>query len=124
MPLKNWSNKTLTEEIKVIFKLYKARGFHVYRVKGDQEFKCIENEFLLVEMNIADTEDHVPEVERSIRTVTERIRCFMQGSAQTHDSGSSKERNYDAQSVPGKRWGVINHEPTHNHDGQTKSRFQ
>jgi hypothetical protein len=59
--------------------MYETRGFNVTRVKGDQEFSCITQELLPTPINIADTDDHVHEVERSIRTIKERTRCLIQG---------------------------------------------
>jgi len=59
--------------------MYRKRGFNITRIVGDQEFKCIEQEILPTPINIADSDDHVAEVERSIRTIKERIRCLVQG---------------------------------------------
>ena len=66
-------------ETKGILKLYEARGFEVTRVEAEQDFKCIENDILPVPMNITDADDHVSQVERSIRTIKERMRCTLQG---------------------------------------------
>jgi hypothetical protein len=66
-------------ETKAIINLYETRGFKVTRVEGDQEFSCIEADILPTPLNIADADDHVPEVERSIRTIKERTRCLVQG---------------------------------------------
>jgi hypothetical protein len=59
--------------------MYTARGFNVTRLEADREFNCIVNDVLPHDMNIADADDHVHEVERSIRTVKERVRCTIQG---------------------------------------------
>jgi hypothetical protein len=51
----------------------------VTRVEGDREFSCITQDLLSTPINIADADDHVHEVERSIRTIKERTRCLIQG---------------------------------------------
>jgi hypothetical protein len=59
--------------------MYEARGFNVIRLEADQEFKCITEDVLPINLNVADADDHVHEVERSIRTIKERTRCTVQG---------------------------------------------
>jgi hypothetical protein len=59
--------------------LYEGRGFNVARLEADQELKCITNGVLPTILNVADADDHVHEVERSIRTIKERTRCTVQG---------------------------------------------
>jgi hypothetical protein len=49
------------------------------RVEGDQELSCLANSLLPTPLNIADADDHVAEVERSIQTIKERVRCLVQG---------------------------------------------
>jgi hypothetical protein len=66
-------------ETQAVIKLYKTRGFTVTRVEGDQDFSCLPNDLLPTPLNIADADDHVAEVERSIRTIKERVRCLVQG---------------------------------------------
>ena len=66
-------------ETRTIINLYQTQGFTVTRIEGDQEFACITNDILPTPTNIADADDHVPHVERSIRTVKERTRCLIQG---------------------------------------------
>ena len=62
------------------FNLYQTCGFTVTRIEGDQEFTCIiTKDILLIPTNIADADDHVSEVERSIRTVKETTRCLIRG---------------------------------------------
>jgi phospholipid N-methyltransferase len=66
-------------EAQAVIKLYKTRGLTVTRVEGDQEFSCLANDLLPAPLNIADTDDHVAEVEHSIQTIKERVRCLVQG---------------------------------------------
>ena len=57
---------------------YKARGFVIDTVHADEEFQSLRtpllDEFNII-LNIAATNEHVPEIERMIRVVMERIRC-------------------------------------------------
>ena len=66
-------------EVQAVINLYRTRGFNVTRVEGDREFACLEHDLLPIPLNIADADDHVAEVERSIRTIKERTRCLIQG---------------------------------------------
>jgi hypothetical protein len=66
-------------ETQAVINLYQTRAFTVTRVKGDQEFTCITNDLLPMPINIADAANHIPEVERSIRTIKEPTRCLIQG---------------------------------------------
>jgi hypothetical protein len=77
--INNRSKKTLLTEIRAVINLYQTRGFTISRVEGDQEFNCIMHDLLPTQLNVADADDHVAEVERSIRTVKERVRCTVQG---------------------------------------------
>jgi hypothetical protein len=77
--INNRTKRTLHQETQAVIRLYEARGFTVSRVEGDREFACIENELLPTPLNVADADDHVAEVERSIRTIKERVRCLVQG---------------------------------------------
>jgi hypothetical protein len=52
--------------------------------ESDQEFKCIAEDVLPSNLNVANADDHVHEVERVIRTIKERKRCTVQG---LHHSG-------------------------------------
>ena len=75
----NRNRKTLLMEIKVIINMYETRGFNIMRVEGDQEFECTAHGLLPHQINIADADNHVHKVERSIRTIKERTRCLVQG---------------------------------------------
>jgi hypothetical protein len=65
------------QETQAVIRLYEARGLTVSRVEGDREFTCIENELLPTSLNVTDADDHVAQVERSIRTIKERVRCLL-----------------------------------------------
>jgi hypothetical protein len=70
---------TLQTEIRAVLDLYHARGFLINRIEGDQEFSSIALDMLPTTLNIADADDHVPQAERSIRTIKDRTRCTVQG---------------------------------------------
>jgi hypothetical protein len=78
-PITNRNKRTLLMEAKAVINLYETRGFTISRIEADHEFNCITNDMLPVAMNIADANDHVHEVKRSIRTIKERTRCTVQG---------------------------------------------
>jgi hypothetical protein len=69
----------LRTEIRAVLDLYHARGFLINRIEGDQEFSSIALDMLPATLNIADADDHVPQAERSIRTIKDRTRCTVQG---------------------------------------------
>jgi hypothetical protein len=71
--------RTLLMEARAVTNLYEARRFNISRIETDQEFRCIINDLLPFPVNVAAADDHVAEVERSIRTVKERVRCTVQG---------------------------------------------
>jgi hypothetical protein len=77
--INNRYKRTLLMETKVVTNMYETRGFNVTRIKGDQEFACISNDALPIPLNVANADDHVAEVEQSIRTISERTRCLVQG---------------------------------------------
>jgi acetolactate synthase regulatory subunit len=63
--------------IKQVLSVYKKRGFVVTTLHMDGEFETLRGELadLQVTLNTASNDEHVPEVERHIRTLKERVRC-------------------------------------------------
>jgi hypothetical protein len=59
--------------------MHTTRGITVAGIEGDREFACLTHDLLPTPTNTADADDHVSEVERSIRTVKERTRCLVHG---------------------------------------------
>jgi hypothetical protein len=78
-PIANIYKRTLLLEAKTVIHMYEARGFTISRIEAGQEFTCITNDILPINLNAAAADDHVAEVERSIWTVKERTRCTVQG---------------------------------------------
>ena len=59
--------------------MYKSRGFNFSDLHADMEFECIRNDVLPSRLNVTAANDHVGEVERSIRTMKERARTTIHG---------------------------------------------
>jgi hypothetical protein len=64
------------------YNVYKARGFSIKMVHADEEFTSLRDKLLELDnigLNIAATNEHVPEIERTIRTIKERNRANIDG---------------------------------------------
>jgi hypothetical protein len=77
--INNRAVRTLLMETRAIVGMYEGRGFNVTQDEADQEIKCITNSVLTTILNVADADDHLHGVERSIWTIKERTRCTVQG---------------------------------------------
>ena len=64
--------------IKSVTQLYNKRGFKIVRILLDRQFKHLRGELATmgINVNIISTEEHVPKIERYIRTVKERTRVI------------------------------------------------
>ena len=58
---------------------YTAHGFEVVDVHADKEFECPRESLGNVSLEICGPDEHVPEVERSIRTMKETMRAMAHG---------------------------------------------
>ena len=72
--LENRQAPTFIAAIRDVVALYKARHFKVSTILADMEFACINNEFPNIHVDICGVDDHIPEVERYIRTLKDRTR--------------------------------------------------
>ena len=56
-----------------------SRGFEVKFILVDPEFSCLMDDIrsFRCSLNITATNKHVPEVERAIRTIKERVRSYL-----------------------------------------------
>jgi len=74
----NKSKTTIMTLIQQVVRAYHARGFRVRNILGDGGFECIRNSLadMGIMLNVASRNEHVPEVERYIRTVKERVRAI------------------------------------------------
>jgi hypothetical protein len=78
-PVLNRNKATLLRVIKPVLAMYTSRGFNISDLRADMEFECIRNNVLPSRLNVAAANDHVGEVERSIRTMKERARTTIHG---------------------------------------------
>jgi hypothetical protein len=62
-----------------VIKTYTSRGFNVMNLHGDHEFECVRPDLLPIHVDIVSPDSHVGEVERSIRTIKERLRSCVHG---------------------------------------------
>jgi hypothetical protein len=72
--LPNRKINTILSALQLAINLYKPRGFNVTSVHADSEISPLRDQLLPIQLNVCSTKEHVPEIERSIRTVKERVR--------------------------------------------------
>jgi len=69
----------LMKAIRNVIALYAKRGFRVVTIHADNEFEAVRPELLDLPhpptLNVTSNDEHVPDIERYIRTVKERARC-------------------------------------------------
>ena len=65
------------ESIKKIISIYKARNLNITQIDTDMEFKTLENKLLPIKLNVSAADEHVSDVERSIRTIKEGTRTLL-----------------------------------------------
>ena len=75
--LLNQQNKMILAAIKQVIKIYKKRGFVVSTLLMDGQFDSLRGDLaeMQITLNTVSNDEHVPEVERHIRTLKERTRC-------------------------------------------------
>ena len=67
----------LEDEIKRIIRLYSVRGFNVKHILVDIQFKAIKDRGLIdAIVNVVAKGEHAPAIERFIRVIKERCRCY------------------------------------------------
>ena len=64
--------------LKVVTK-YHNRGFHVQHIHCDGQFECLVELFDPIHFHIASPSQHVPEIERAIRTLKDDVRTTFHG---------------------------------------------
>ena len=70
--LSNRQITTIIAKVKSVCQIYHHRGFRVTMILGDPEFKPICGTF--PQLNCCAADEHVPDIERYIRTVKDRVR--------------------------------------------------
>ena len=72
------SKALLLEQVNNLKNIYHSRGFTITDIKGDGEFRCLEKDLLPAIFDPVAADDHVNDVERSIRTIKDDIRTLSQ----------------------------------------------
>ena len=72
-PYKDRKIKTVSDKLKTVITMYKHRGFSITSILGDNEFEPLRPYYPMI--NTAAADEHVPDVERAIRTIKERTRA-------------------------------------------------
>lgn len=75
----NRRKATMLASLRSVMQRYQHRGFRVTEVRADLEFACLEENILPTALHTVAADSHVPEVERSIRTIKERQRATVHG---------------------------------------------
>ena len=70
--LPNRQIPTITQRLRSVVALYRHRGFEISAILTDNEFEAIRPDFPM--LNCTAGNEHVPEVERFIRTIKDRVR--------------------------------------------------
>jgi hypothetical protein len=78
-PVADRNKATIVREMKTVLHLYKCRGFAVRDIHCDVEFACIREIVRPIQLNVVPVDSHVGEIERSIRTIKERLRSCVHG---------------------------------------------
>ncbi len=75
--LQNQKITTIFKALKAMHKYYLQRGFQILFIKGDGEFKPMEETVYKLYgspmLNLSSASEHVPEIERKIRVIKERV---------------------------------------------------
>lgn len=73
----NKTHATILQEYNDVKRLYEAQGFNVTQVCADNEFDCIRMDIMPAHLETVGANEHVPEVERSIRYIKECTRACL-----------------------------------------------
>ena len=68
---------TTLQSLISVARLYQINKFKLRQINGDMAYENLRNDLLPVQLVTAPAGEKVPEVERSIRTIKERIRCIV-----------------------------------------------
>ena len=75
----NRHHDTILRELHLVLDLYRARGFNIVDVHADNEFECVKEELRPIHMDNVPADRHIGEIERSVKTVKERLRSTAHG---------------------------------------------
>jgi hypothetical protein len=86
--LNNRKQGSLIKALQRIYGVCRKRGFRITNIHGDGEFECTRGAVLAAdlrsELNIRGEDEHVPDIERCIRTTKERTRCTCNSTPFNH----------------------------------------
>jgi hypothetical protein len=76
--IRNQKNETIIKAIRNVVNIYQGRGFKVSHFLMDGQFNSLRAEIsvLGINLNTVACQEHVPEVERYIRTIKERVQSY------------------------------------------------
>jgi hypothetical protein len=77
--LDNCKQASLENALKRIYGVYRKRGFRVNMILADSELECARGTIatdLRCELNVCSEDEHIPNIERCIRTTKGRTRCY------------------------------------------------
>jgi len=77
--IKNEKISRIMIALKQVIEAYKARGFHLRYILADGQFEHAQKhiEQMGIILNVTSRDEHVPEIERYIRTVKERVQAIV-----------------------------------------------
>ena len=58
-----------------MLRVYRKRGINVQHLNADNEFECVRDKILPVNLNIVAAGEHVGDIERANRSLKEGTRC-------------------------------------------------
>ena len=73
-------NKTILAALQRVISIYNARGFFIQFILADGEFRHMSGDIMTAfkcHLNCTSAGEHVPEAERAVRVIKERIRCVV-----------------------------------------------
>ena len=79
VPVPDRTNETMMSFVNKSVSEYTSRGFSVIDTHADKEFECLRGCLGNVSLEICGPDEHVPEVERSIRTMKETMQATAHG---------------------------------------------
>ena len=82
-PIRDRSRATMLKHLPQVIQTYTNRGLNVRDVHADREFECIRHDIAPIALHVTTTNTHVGEIERSIRTMKERMRTTAHGMPYT-----------------------------------------
>ena len=74
----------MVQGINRVIDLYHGRGLKVVQIATDNEFESIRDHIRPIILNVVTADEHVSEIERSIRVIKERVRCQIHSLPYVH----------------------------------------